>query len=344
MRWEVTETAPPGWSGLVRSCSGTYFHSPAVVEADRDRSGAWYALLRSGSDVVGVSVVCPRRCRLSLRRRHASLPSLPAVRGTLSEDYAAVLASLVRRLAGRGISALEIGSYGAGRPASLSAGTVPGFASGGERIEHRLPLDGSDGAGLSRMSSHHRRYVRQGENRGLELRILEGRAALEALERVVTEAAARSREGGDGFRPPSLPSPKVFRPPSPEGWGGTVFAALDGSDLLSAAYLGWGGGRAFYVSGGSTRAGYDAKAAFWMHPAIARELAGRGFRRYNLGGTPAGAEDDEHPQHGLFRFKSGFGPDRVRCRGGTCRLDGAHLALHRLARRLSSVVSLDDDD
>lgn len=344
MRWDVTETAPAGWSGHMRACGGTYFHSPAVVEADRDRSDAWFALLRSGGDVAGISVACPRGCRLSLRRRHATLPSLPAVREPPVGDYPDLLASLASRLADRGISALEIGSYGAGERSSLPADGSRGWAAGRERLEYRLPLDGPDGARLPTMSSHHRRYVRQGENAGFELRILEGRDALGALERVLTEAAARSREGGDGFRPPSLPSPEVFRPPSPGRWGGSVFAAFDGSDLLSAAFLGWGGGKAFYVSGGSTSAGYNAKAAFWMHPAIARDLAGRGFRRYNLGGTPADAEDDEHPQHGLYRFKSGFGADRIRCRDGTCRLDRAHLALHGLARRLSSVISPKSDE
>ena len=33
----------------------------------------------------------------------------------------------------------------------------------------------------------------------------------------------------------------------------------------------------------------------------------QGLRELNLGGVPADAEREGHPQHGLFEFKRGFG-------------------------------------
>lgn len=336
MRWEISTRPPANWGRRLRRCGGTYFHSPAVVRADGRGDTGWYATLRADDGAVaGVAVATPRRCRLGLRPRHASLPSLPAVSEEVEADYPDVVSRLGSRLRQRGIRELQASSFAA--PAGVRCPDA--WTPGRERLEYRVPLaKGADDV-RGRLSSHHERYVRQGENAGYEVRPLAGDEALAELRRVVVRAAERSQRDGDGFSPPELPDPGVLRAPSAEGWGGTVYAAYDDGELLSGAYLGWAGGRAFYVSGGSTQAGYDGKAAFWMHPAVMLDLEDRGFREYNLGGTPAGAEENGHPQHGLHRFKSGFGPEVVRCRGASCTAGGVHMALHRAARGLRTALA-----
>lgn len=334
MHWKVTESRPGNWTEAVRTCCGSYFHTPAVVNAEHRPSEVLFASLERNGKISGLSVVLLNRCRLSLRNRHASIPSLPALRPSLKDDYGRLVADLGDRLAEEGLTDIRMSSYGAPAEATLP----DGWTGGSERLEYRVPLDENGDALLDRFSSHHERYVRQGENAGFDLRILEGETALSALRKVLSVASQRSQEDGEGFSVPSLPSEQVLRSRSSEGWGGTVYAAYDDDRLLSAAYVGWGGARGFYVSGGSTQAGYDAKAAFWMHPAIMADLATRGFEEYNLGGTPAGARENGHPQHGLFRFKSGFGPERIPCTGGIYTPPSFHRALHRTADRLRSII------
>jgi lipid II:glycine glycyltransferase (peptidoglycan interpeptide bridge formation enzyme) len=67
-------------------------------------------------------------------------------------------------------------------------------------------------------------------------------------------------------------------------------------------------------------------------------LAEHGFTAYNLGGTPEAGGMPEHPAHGLFRFKNGFGGEAVRCRGARWVLRPGHLRAHRLARALADLV------
>jgi lipid II:glycine glycyltransferase (peptidoglycan interpeptide bridge formation enzyme) len=121
-------------------------------------------------------------------------------------------------------------------------------------------------------------------------------------------------------------------------WGLQLFGAVEGEEVLSAALIGWAGARAFYVTGGSTPAGYESAAAFWMHWSIMLRLREAGLQVYNLGGVPADAAEEGHVQHGLFRFKRGFGGSPVACGGGSATLHPGHAKRHALASRLKSAL------
>ncbi len=68
----------------------------------------------------------------------------------------------------------------------------------------------------------------------------------------------------------------------------------------------------------------------WLHWRIMCHLTGAGFTTYNLGGTPATARLHDDPQHGLYRFKSGFGAEIVSRRSVRWTLSPVHVATHRL--------------
>jgi lipid II:glycine glycyltransferase (peptidoglycan interpeptide bridge formation enzyme) len=121
-----------------------------------------------------------------------------------------------------------------------------------------------------------------------------------------------------------------------EPWGSATFVARDGDKLLAAVLVGWAAGRAYYIAGGSTTEGYRRSASVWLQWRVMAECAGRGRLTYNLGGVPAGAAESGHAQHGLHRFKAGFGAAVTPARGAHWRLKPAHLKLHAVMSRLAA--------
>jgi lipid II:glycine glycyltransferase (peptidoglycan interpeptide bridge formation enzyme) len=107
---------------------------------------------------------------------------------------------------------------------------------------------------------------------------------------------------------------------------------------LAAALVGWANRRAFYLIGGSTPAGYERDAAQWLHWRIMCALRVRGFAYYNLGGTPSSAAQAGDPAHGLYRFKTGFGPEVVSCRSLGWTLSEGHARAHHLVGRLAAFL------
>jgi hypothetical protein len=215
----------------------------------------------------------------------------------------------------------------------------PSASNGHGRCEYVLVLGSDSDTLIAAGGQTHRRCFRRGEREGWELESLAGARAREAVQRVQKEAAERADGWGRAFTPgaPAHAAEAALTLPS-SGWGTSVFAAAADGTLLAAALVGWANRRAFYVSGGSTPAGYRDGAAVWLHWKIAHYLQGQGFTTYNLGGTPAGADDPSHPAHGLYRFKTGFGCEVRPRTGAHWVLSPLHLKAHRVTQRFRGVA------
>jgi lipid II:glycine glycyltransferase (peptidoglycan interpeptide bridge formation enzyme) len=57
----------------------------------------------------------------------------------------------------------------------------------------------------------------------------------------------------------------------------------------------------------SSRRGYETCSAYLIKHAALDLLRDEGVEVLNLSAVPAAASDSDHPQHGLFEFKAGFG-------------------------------------
>jgi hypothetical protein len=64
----------------------------------------------------------------------------------------------------------------------------------------------------------------------------------------------------------------------------------------------------FYMMGGCTKAGYEAASAFTLLWRLSEQYAEQGRKVLNLGGVPIAAREVGGEQHGLYRFKTTFGP------------------------------------
>ena len=323
--WILDHRRPADWWARLQRCAGGFFHSPAGLRATSAAGVPIYATLVQGAEVLGVAVGSRSRCRLSCEARHGYFPTAPALVEPEWRDEA--LHTLADALHRHGLADVRFDSFDA--PPWSSLGKRP------DRQEYIVPLaPGRDGE-EAECSSHHLRYIRRGEREQWNLGILRGESAANALEEVMGLAGQRAAERGSGFDP--VVPPLAADAATDDPWGGTTFAAHRGDTLLAAALIGWCNGRAFYVSGGATEAGYAVGASAWLHWRIQQRLRADGFTAYNLGGAPISATNPADPSHGLHRFKTGFGAEIVACTGASWPLRPVHVESHELLRRAASL-------
>ncbi|HEX8694378.1 MAG TPA: GNAT family N-acetyltransferase [Longimicrobium sp.] len=330
-RWEATPVAPGDWEDALAACGGTFFHSPHALEVSLPAGTPVYARLEQGGRTLAVAVGAATRCRLSRRSRHVRFAAPPAAAPGVDRDRAA--AGLASFLAARGAAEVVMDSFDAGYRADPPGGALPAR----ERREYVVALDADPAELLRGLARTHRRHAARGDREGWAVRALRGDAAVELLARVQRTASGRAARRGGGF-PTGEPPAAAGRPADPaRPWGLCTFGAFAGDAPLAAALVGWAGGCAYYLMGGSTEEGYRLDAATWLHWRLMRTFAGAGCRAYNLGGAPAEAERAEHPQHGLHRFKLAFGARPTECRGARWETAPRHLWLHRAMARLPGV-------
>ena len=333
LHWLLAPRRPRDWATHVVQCQGGFFHSPAGLSVASPRGEPLFGVLRQAGQVVGIAAGVETRCRLSFHARHIYWPTVPAL-ATLPDRDAALMA-LVRACGAVGAAEVVVDSF----DATWEPGLGPahdGLASP-PRQEYIVPLDSSADEIVARQDATHRRHWRRGEREGWVLHCLDEEAGLAALEEVqaagVRRAAARDvgGTGRDNGGPMHAPAADFAAP-----WGTRVLSAWSNGDLLAAALVGWGNRRGFYVRGGSSPLGYERSAAVWLHGRIMALLLEHGCVAYNLGGTAAAAAHPEHAEHGLHRFKAGFGGKVVSCRGARWELRPGHLRVHELVRWASS--------
>jgi lipid II:glycine glycyltransferase (peptidoglycan interpeptide bridge formation enzyme) len=157
------------------------------------------------------------------------------------------------------------------------------------------------------MDRVHRKNIRRAERAGLEVAPEPSPEALLVLRSMQELAAERSRQKGGGFRIRSREyfmklHTHVFSPGIGELWT----ARKNGEIVAALAYLG-AAGRAMTVRSGSSAVGYETRAMYLLQHAVIRRVRERGFTELNLGGVPEAAAGEDHPEHGLYDFKKGFG-------------------------------------
>jgi GNAT acetyltransferase-like protein len=330
LSWRIEPACPAEWHTHIERCGGSLFHSPIGLTVGAPQGQPLYARLFHRTEVAGIAAGVALRCGFGAW--HVRFPTLPALlcHGTRDET----LQLLAAELRQYGVTEVRFDSFDAAwQPGpALPSAAVP------SRVEQVVPLDDLSPEQLaSQFSEHHRCLVRRGVRAGWNFSVLEPGAGTEVLgrvqEEIVTRAPAAEAE-------PAWPAPDQLVTAGagdPAGrWGVRVFAASEGADTLSAVLVGWAGGRAFCLQGGSTAEGLRQGAAVWLHWRAMNLLADNGCRSYNLGGVRAAATFPSHPVHAWYRFTEEFGAVAVPCRGAQWRFDRAHASVHRVAQAMSA--------
>jgi lipid II:glycine glycyltransferase (peptidoglycan interpeptide bridge formation enzyme) len=167
-----------------------------------------------------------------------------------------------------------------------------------------VDLSGSEDEILSRMHPKTRYNIRLAERHGVEVR-KGGLDDLTVFYRLYQETAHRN-----GITLHDISFFRSFFGPKDDDAGFTLLvASLDGNPL-SAMFLTYSDRRATYLFGASSdthRESMSTYALQWEAMKLARNF---GCRSYDLFGV-APDDNPEHPMHGLYRFKRGFGGQMI---------------------------------
>jgi hypothetical protein len=295
------------WITLLRQCGGNPLHLPEVSFGDWPEASLRYLLFQEEGRVVacGPGFLGSSSTLRPWRRPALELPTPPAGAGACGErGRREIYQALLEHCRRAGIGRLGIGhSWGD------SFGDLESFRGSitDSVTEFILDLRPGPDSILAGMHKTYRRNIGRARRQGLQVRGESTLDALYHLRRVQLDSSERASSQGRGFavRDPDY-FQKVHQRIYAEGTG-EVLLAMAGEECVGAlAWLAFGG-RGMTVRSGCTTDGYERYAMYLLHGALLERAGERGLLEVNLGGVPAAAAAEDHPQHGLYQFKKGFG-------------------------------------
>lgn len=85
-----------------------------------------------------------------------------------------------------------------------------------------------------------------------------------------------------------------------------IYSAWHEGDLLASVITAFYGGQAVYLYGASSDEKRNLMASYAVQWEVIKAASAAGCREYDLFGIPP-VDNPDHPMHGLYRFKTGFG-------------------------------------
>lgn len=252
------------------------------------------AILPSGSRAL-VLVAGPP----GLRRGYVPFGPVPATTATIGELVAWARGAGLVRL--RVQPALPVSST----PDLLAAGfelgpsVTPGVGRRYSRYlypEHtRVVSLGEPETMLRACKPKHRYNVRLAIRRGVEI------AMTDDVEELHRQQLATARRQGI-----VAPHPDIYRHRLRALAWCHIYVARLGGEALGAIMVARFGARAYYLFGGTSGAHHELMPAYALQWRAMTDAAAAGCRSYDLFGVPP-TDHPDHPWHGLWRFKTGFG-------------------------------------
>jgi len=175
-----------------------------------------------------------------------------------------------------------------------------------------VDLTAGEEAVLSRMKSKTRYNIRLSGRKGVAARIVrpqdaDARAVFETFWTLFTETNQRAKL----LQHARSYYETVFQAmEQPDGAAFISLAEYQGEPLAAGLFVAFAG-RVDYLYGGSSREHKNVMAPYAMHWAAMRWGMERGYRVYDLWGVPRELTPESHA-YGIYRFKEGFGGERVR--------------------------------
>jgi len=190
----------------------------------------------------------------------------------------------------------------------LEGQEVPPGVATEQRVEFEHDLGRPEEQWWADLHSQHRRKLRRSAKQGFILKKIPDSHASVMARLALSWSRRRglNRSWIDLLRAWRA-NRKLLLPLSREGLGVLYGLYRRDGALLSAAYMLETHATAFYMLGASTETGYRAGASFELFWQLGRHYREGGLARLNLGGVPKAAEHKSHPEHGVYRFKRGFG-------------------------------------
>lgn len=158
---------------------------------------------------------------------------------------------------------------------------------------------------FGRMHKKTRYNVRLAEKKGVAVETA-GVEALSAWYGLYRQTAERDKI--------SIHSEQYYRDLFAHAPNVTLWLARHEGQILAGNIVLLHGAQAVYLYGASSNEHRNLMAPYALQAAAMRDARTRGATEYDLFGIPP-TDDPNHPMHGLYRFKTGFGGDRVHRHG-----------------------------
>jgi hypothetical protein len=297
----------PEWEQLVARLGGNPLHLPQIHLIERAERDLRFLVFREHDAEVACAlalITTPRLHRLRGRARTLELPTAPTVATCPPATRQEVYRSLIEGCRTLDCRRLAIGhTWGDNLEdvaplADCITDRVTDFV-----LDLSPPLDDI----LARMHKGHRKNTRRAEKLGLTIRAETTLSALEHLRQVQLTSSERSASRGHGF---AIRDPAYYRTLHDRIYApgiGEVLLAWRGDACIGALACLHSGAKGITVRSGCTPEGYESYAMYLLQSELLKRAKERGILTLNIGGVPAAAESADHPQHGLYEFKQGFG-------------------------------------
>jgi hypothetical protein len=328
---QVTRSPPSHWDRILsESDAGHLFHT-----ADWAEYRATTASLAPLYFVVGSSASMPRSATAALGLEVPLLGArLRPMAWRLAFDSSPIPAQ------GRSAFMQALRHWAHHRPGlvSIECGSLDGdWGSdfGGPPLRRlEFVVDVSGAHSLERMRKSTRYEVRRAARAGVKVSAVHSRDDVEAVVKLHTATLAdlMRRKHVSGARPPFDAMASAIERLIARKAADAFLARRNGAPI-GACLFGYAGRTAYYLLSGSSALGREYAATHLIISTALDEFGGRRFEHVNLGGVPVDSTVNDHPDHGLYLFKRGFGGEVVTRVGGTVVLRPRQLRAVRLARR-----------
>jgi hypothetical protein len=297
----------PEWEQLVESLGGNPLHLPQIHLVERGEKDLRFLVFREGDTAVACApalVTTPRLHRLRGQPRTLELPTAPALATCPPATRQEIYRSLID-----GCPALDCRRLAIGHTWGDNLEDIAPLADciTDRTTDFVLDLGPPWDDILAQMHKGHRKNARRAEKLGLTIRADATLSALEHLRQVQLTSSERSASRGQGFAIRDTAYYRklhdgIYAP----GIGEVLLAWKDKACIGALAYL-HSGTKGVTVRSGCTHEGYASYAMYFLQTELLKRAKEQGILTLNIGGVPAAAESADHPQHGLYEFKLGFG-------------------------------------
>lgn len=333
-----TGTAPVGWDDTVCRLGGSVFQTCLWAEYQRKTQNVQpvFLLGRNAQGAErGVAVVLVEQSPwpvFSLIFRTARLTAHPAIQDPdpgaidlfmgLIEDYG-------RK---RGCSRLFLESFMSGDSAFLPS--LHGYQEA-SRVEFHLDLTRDPEDLWKGIGKDQRDKIKRLTRDGINIEEGKTRADLQGLGIVREATQAKRSARGQGYDSNADAGfyEDLFDYLVSRG-AGRLFLAKEAGEVIAGLLFSTFNGCAYSVLSGATDRGYRVGAQSGIFWTAVETFRREGFTLLNRGGTPASAETEGHPQHGIYMFKKRLGTTPRICLSGEKVLSPTRDRLAQLRERL----------
>ncbi len=331
--------APQNWDAITGSLGASHFLAAGWAAYRRQAEGGTpvfiLARAQDGRPTAAALGYIEQSSRpgLSLLTRKLVFQSHPLLDESSGIDATWFLLEIERFARSHGCVEIVIWSYFSGE--SRLNIVAQGFQEE-SRIEFHVDVHQPLDAIWSRIHAEQQEKIRRAQKKGLEVQIVNTLQGFLHLRDLQFATKQRKDEMGQAFDLKSDDSHYALMAAALGGRGlSQLFLAFNNGKPISTILFGSFNGRAYSIYSASNSEGYKLSAPSFLYWKAVEYFHNHGYSLLNRGGVPAEAQNEGHPAHGVYYYKSRLGAELRICKGGNKILHPLRIRLHKTLKQIS---------